>query len=49
MNIIYPIVICQISLINYIICVGLVVTYTAPNLVQNSEPVAKNICITDVR
>lgn len=43
-------VICQISLINYIICVGLVVKYTALNLpVQNSELVAKNICITDVR
>lgn len=50
MDIIDPSVICQIPQINYIICVGLAVKCTAVILlVQNSEPIAKNTCITDVR
>lgn len=40
---------CSLSNItDYTICVGLAVKYAAVNLVQNSELVAKNTCITDV-
>lgn len=41
---------CSLSnTMGYIICVGLAIKYTPLNLVQNSELVAKNTCITDVR
>lgn len=43
-----PTVICQISVINFMICVGLAVKCTVLILLQSSEPLAKNRT-TDVR